>query len=91
MVTTMVAIAVSVTTICIFACVWIGTSYYLKVVRDKPKTAQETYRQVDFDFKQIVGDLQEIYSELEEVEPHLQNLEFLKYAQQNSKVKKNNN
>ena len=88
MVTAMVAIAVSVTTISILACVWIGTSYYLKVVGYEPKTAQKTYRQVDSDLKQIVGDLQEIYSQLEGVEPHLRDLEFLKYAPQNTEVKK---
>ena len=84
-VTTMVAIVVGVTTISIFASIWLGTSYYLKQVGYEPKTAQQAYHQVDSDLKQIVGDLQEIRSQLEDAEPHLRNVEFLRYARQNSK------
>jgi hypothetical protein len=82
-VTTMVAIVVGVTTVAILACVWVGTSYYLKELGYEPKTAQRIHRQVDTDLKQIIGDLQEIRSQLVETEPHLRNVEFLKYARQN--------
>lgn len=83
MITAIVAIIVGVTTITILASVWLGTSYYLKESGNKPKIAQETYRQVDSDLKQIVSDLQEIRSELDDAEPRLRNMEFLKYARQN--------
>ncbi len=89
MVTAMVAVAVSVTTISILACVWVGTSYYLKEQEGyKPKTARKSYHQVDSGLKEISEDLQEIRSQLAEVEPHLRDLEFLKYAPQNTEVKK---
>lgn len=86
-VTTIVAVVMGTTTITILACVWVPTSYYLKKSRYAPKTAQETYRQVDSDLKQMVGELQEIRSQLEDAEPHLRNMEYLKYARQNSKSK----
>ena len=82
-VTAIIAVVMGTTTVTILACVWVATSYYLKKSGYEPKTAQETYRQVDTDLKQIVGDLQEIRSELEEAESHLRNMEFLKYARQN--------
>jgi hypothetical protein len=78
-----VAIVAGTTTITILACVWLGTSYYLRMFGYKPNGGQQIYRQVDVDLKQIVGDLQEIHSQLEEAEPHLRNLEYLKYARQN--------
>ena len=82
-VTTMVAIVVTVTTVSILVSVWLGTSYYLKASGYEPKIAQQTYPQVDLDLKKIVGNLQEICSQLEETELHLQNLEYLKHARQN--------
>ena len=82
-VTAIVAVVMGTTTVTILACVWVSTSYYLKKSGYSPKTAQETYRQVDSDLKQMVGNLQEIHSQLEEAEPHLRNMEFLKYARQN--------
>ena len=81
--TAIVAVVMGTTTVTILACVWVSTSYYLKKSGYAPKTAQETYRQVNSDLEQMVGDLQEICSELEEAEPHLRNMEFLKYARQN--------
>ena len=81
--TAIVAIVMGTTTVTILACVWVSTSYYLKKSGYAPKTAQQTYRQVDSDLKQMVGDLQEIRSELEAAESHLRNMEFLKYARQN--------
>ena len=87
-VTAIIAVVMGTTTVTILACVWVSTSYYLKKSGYKPKTAQETYRQVDSDLKQMVGDLQEIRSELGEAESHLRNMEFLKYARQNSKTEK---
>ncbi len=82
-VTAIVAVVMGTTTVTILACVWVATAYYLKKSGYAPKTAQETYRQVDSDLEQIVGDLQEIHSQLEEAEPHLRNMEFLKYTRQN--------
>ena len=82
-VTAIVAIIMGTTTVTILACVWVSTAYYLKKSGYAPKTAQQTYRQVDSDLKQMVGDLQEIHSQLEEAEPHLRNMEFLKYTRQN--------
>ena len=84
LITTIVAIVVGVTTITTLASVWVGTSYHLKASGYEPKTPQKTYQQVDSDLKHIVGDLQEIHSELEKAESHLRNMEFLKYARQNS-------
>ena len=88
-VTAIVAVVMGTTTVTILACVWVSTSYYLKKSGYKPKTAQQTYRQVDSDLKQVVADLQEIHSQLEEAEPHLRNMEFLKYTRQNRKAAKN--
>ena len=87
-VTAMVAVTVSVTTISILACVWMGTSYYLKETGYEPKAARKSYHQVDSGLKEISEDLQQIRSQLADVEPHLRNLEFLKYASQNTEVKK---
>ena len=81
-----VAIVAGTTTITVLACVWLGTSYYLRVSGYKPNTAQEIYNQVDSDLKQIVGDLQEIRFELAEAEPYLRDVEFLRYARQNPKA-----
>ena len=88
-VTAIIAVVAGTTTITILACVWVATSYYLKKSGYDPKTAQETYNQVDSDLKQMVGDLQEIRSQLEMAESHLQNMEFLKYARQNHKSGEN--
>ena len=85
-VTAVVAIVIGTTTITILACVWLGTSYYLRSLGYRPNSAQQTYRQVNSDLQQIVGDLREIRFELEEVEPYLQDVEFLRYARQKGKV-----
>ena len=85
-VTTIVAIVAGTTTITILACVWLATSYYLRISGYKPDKAQGTYRQVDSDLNQIIGDLQEIRFELEEVEPYLRDVEFLRFARQNRKT-----
>ena len=87
-VTAIVAVVMGTTTVTILACVWVSTSYYLKKSGYKPKTAQQTYRQVDSDLKQVVADFQEIRSQLEAAEPHLRNMEFLKYTRQNRKAAK---
>lgn len=84
-VTAIIAVVMGTTAVTILACVWLGTSYCLKTFGYKSNRSQQIYRQVDVDLKQIVTDLQEIHSQLEEVEPHLRNLEYLKYARQNSK------
>ena len=78
-----VAIVAGTTTITILACVWLGTSYYLRMFGYKPNRGQQSYRQVDADLEQIVEGLQDLHSQLEEAEPHLRNMEFLKYARQN--------
>ena len=82
-----VAIVAGTTTITTLVCVWQGTAYALKASGYKPNRGEQAYRQVDAGLKQIVGDLQEIRSQLEAAELHLQNLEFLKYARQNSQTK----
>ena len=86
-VTAIIAVVMGTTTVTILVCVWVSTSYYLKKSGYAPKTAQETYRQVDSGLKQMVEDMQEIRSELEAAESHLRNMEFLKYARQNSNKK----
>ena len=83
--TAIVVIIVGTTTITTLACVWLGTSYYLRTSGYDPNSAEQTYRRVDSDLNQIVGDLQEMRFELEEVEPYLRNVEFLRYARQNRK------
>ena len=88
-VTAIIAVVAGTTTITILACVWVATSYYLKKSGYDPKTAQETYNQVNSDLKQMAGDLQEIRSQLEMAESHLRNMEFLKYARQNHKSGEN--
>ncbi len=85
-VVTIVAIVAGATTITVLACVWLGTSYYLRVSGYKSNTAQETYSLVNSDLKQIVGDLQEIRFELAEAEPYLREVEFLRYARENAKA-----
>lgn len=87
-VATILAIVAATTTIAVIACVWLGTSYYLKASGYRPDKAQQTYQQVDSDLKQLVGDLQEIRFELEEAEPYLRDVEFLRYARQNRKSEK---
>lgn len=81
-----VAIVMGTTTITVLACVWLGTSYYLRTSGYDPNGAEQTYRRVDSDLKQMIGDLQEMRFELEEAEPYLRNVEFLRYARQNRKT-----
>ena len=88
-VTAIIAIIIGTTTVTVLACVWLGTSYYLKKSGYAEDTAQQVYRQVDSDLKQIVGDLQEIRLQLDNVAPYLREMEFLKYARQNRESKKN--
>ena len=88
-VTAIIAIIIGTTTVTVLACVWLGTSYYLKKSGYAEDTAQQAYRQVDSDLKQIVGDLQEIRLQLDNVAPYLREMEFLKYARQNRESKKN--
>lgn len=88
-VTAIIAIIIGTTTVTVLACVWLGTSYYLKKSGYAKDTAQQAYRQVDSDLKQIVGDLQEIRLQLDNVAPYLREMEFLKYARQNRESKKN--
>ena len=88
-VTAIMAIIIGTTTVTVLACVWLGTSYYLKKSGYAEDTAQQAYRQVDSDLKQIVGDLQEIRLQLDNVAPYLREMEFLKYARQNRESKKN--
>ena len=87
-VSTIVAILVGTTTITVLACVWLGTSYFLKASGYKSNKAQETYLKVDSSLKQMVGDLREIRFELEEAEPYLRDVEFLRYARENRKSEK---
>ena len=84
-----VAIVIGTTTVTIIACVWLGTSYYLKKLGYTEDTAQQTYHQVDSDLNQIVRDLQEIRLQLDNVAPYLRDMEFLRYARQNRESKKN--
>lgn len=88
-VTSIMAIIIGTTTVTVLACVWLGTSYYLKKSGYVEDTTQQAYRQVDSDLKQIVGDLQEIRLQLDDVTPYLRDMEFLKYARQNRESKKN--
>lgn len=81
-----VAIVMGATAITVLACVWLGTSYYLRTSGYDPNGAEQAYRRVDSDLNQIVGDLQELRFELEEVEPYLRDVEFLRYARQNHKA-----
>lgn len=86
---TVIAIVIGTTTVTIIACVWLGTSYYLKKSGYAEDAAQQTYRQVDSDLNQIVRDLQEIRLQLDNVAPYLRDMEFLKYARQNRESEKN--
>ena len=88
-VTAIMAIIIGTTTVTVLACVWLGTSYYLKKSGYTGDTAQQVYRQVDSDLKQIAGDLTEIRLQLDSVAPYLREMEFLKYARQNRESKKN--
>ena len=85
---TIAAIVISGIAVVVFVGIWQGALYLLKKSGYYISNSQQTYKQVESNLKQMVGDLQEIRSQLAEVEPHLQNLEFLKYAPQNSEVKK---
>ena len=84
-----VAIVIGTTTVTIIACVWLGTSYYLKKLGYAEDTAQQTYHRVGSDLNQIVRDLQEIRLQLDDVTPYLRDMEFLRYARQNRESKKN--
>lgn len=79
---TITAVVISGIAVAMFVGIWQGISYFSR------QSSKQNYKQVESNLKQMVGDLQEIRSQLEEVEPHLQDLEFLKYAPQNTEVKK---
>ena len=79
---TIMAVVISGIAVIVFVGISQGISYFSR------QSSKQTYKQVESNLKQMVGDLQEIRSQLEEVEPHLQDLEFLKYAPQNTEVKK---
>lgn len=87
-VTAIVAIVVGGTTVTVLACVWLGTSYYLKRSGYHPHNAQQTYRHVASDLNQITADLTEVRLQLDDVVPYLRDMEFLKYARQNRKAGK---
>ncbi len=82
------AVVISGIAVVVFVGIWQGALYLLKKSGHYVSNSKQTYGQVESNLKQIGVDLQEIRSQLAEVEPHLQNLEFLKYAQQNTEVKK---
>ena len=84
-VTAIVAIVAGTTTITILACVWLGTSYYLKASGYKTDKAQDIYHQVNSDLKSLIEGVRETRLELEAVEPYLRDVEFLRYARQNPK------
>ena len=79
---TITTVVISGIAVVVFLGIWQGASYFLR------QSSKQTYRQVESNLKQMGADLQEIRSQLEEVEPHLRDLEFLKYAPQNTEVKK---
>ena len=85
---TITAVVISGIAVIVFVGIWQGALYLLKKSGHYISNSEQTYRQVESNLKQMVGDLQEIRAQLEEVEPHLRNLEFLKYAPQNTEVKK---
>lgn len=87
-VTAIVAIVVGGTTVTVLACVWLGTSYYLKKSGYHPGKSQQTYHQVESDLNQVAEDLTEIRLQLDDVAPYLRDMEFLRYARQNRKGKK---
>jgi Na+/H+-translocating membrane pyrophosphatase len=85
---TITAVVISGIAVVVFVGIWQGALYLLKKSGHYISNSKQTYKQVESNLKQMVGDLQGIRSQLAEVEPHLQNLEFLKYAPQNSEVEK---
>ncbi len=87
-ISTIAAIAISGVAVVVFVGIWQGALYLLKKSGHYISNSKQTYMQIESNLKQMVGDLQEIRSQLAEVEPHLGDMEFLKYAPQNTEVKK---
>ena len=79
---TITAVLISGIAVAVLVGIWQGTSYFSR------QSSNQTYEQVESNLKQIGVDLQEIRSQLADVEPHLRDLEYLKYAPQNTEVKK---
>lgn len=59
------------------------TKNSLKKIGYHPNISQQTFQQLQDDLNQVATDLSEIQFELNEIEPSLQQMEFLKYANEN--------
>ena len=74
-------------TVTVLLTVRIGTTRALRKHGYHPNNSQIKYQQIEEDLYKIKADLGEIRFELYEIEPHLRDMEFLKYAEGNDKVR----
>ncbi len=76
-------IAMGSLTFTILGAVRLITKNSLKKIGYHPDISQQTLQQLQTDLNQIASDLAEIQFELHEIEPSIQQMEFLKYANEN--------
>ncbi len=67
-------------TFTILGVVHLSTKNALKKHGYHPNIAQQTYQQLQTDLNKVADDLSDIQYELDEIRPEIQQLEFLKYA-----------
>ena len=70
-------------TFTILGVVYLSTKNALKKRGFHPNISQQTYQQLQTDLSKVTDDLSDIQYELDEIRPDIQQLEFLKYANEN--------
>lgn len=70
-------------TFTILGVVRLATKNSLKKIGYHANISQQTLQQLQTDLNQVATDLSEIQFELDEIEPSIQQMEFLKYANEN--------
>ena len=70
-------------TFTILGVVYLSTKNALKKRGYHPNISQQTYQQLQTDLSKVTDDLSDIQYELDEIRPDIQQLEFLKYANEN--------
>lgn len=70
-------------TFTILGVVYLSTKNALRKRGFHPNISQQTYQQLQTDLSKVTDDLSDIQYELDEIRPDIQQLEFLKYANEN--------
>lgn len=70
-------------TFTILGVVYLSTKNALKKRGFHPNISQQTYQQLQTDLNKVTDDLSDIQYELDAIRPDIQQLEFLKYANEN--------